>query len=510
MGLVSINNITHKNGDKKLYEDTAIKLNKGEHIALIGPNGAGKTTLLNIIAKKIVPDKGEVKIHEKTKIGYLDQHQDVDLNLTVDQYLKFAFKDLYELESRIHKIYEDMAIEYNENELVKALKYQDILNHNDFDMIDKKIGNLIDGLGIGLDKLNMKMGELSGGQKGKVMLAKLLLSGNDFLLLDEPTNFLDIQQVEWLAKFLQAYEKAFIMVSHDNDFINKTCNIIYALDNFRLTRFVGNYDKYLQDSQMLKDQYDKAVVSQQKEIKKLETYIAKNIARASTSRSAQSRVKTLNKIDVLQERRELVKPKFSFMYKRPSTAVVLQAKNLVIGYDHPLLHALNFELREGEKCIISGKNGIGKTTFLKTVSTEINAYEGSVELGNGVQYAYFKQIEDVHGITPVQYLLNKFPDISDSEARAKIGQFGLKSSLMMQPMEKLSGGEQTRIRLAALSMIPCSLLVLDEPTNHIDVLAKEALLEAIQAFKGTVLLTTHDINFSTLWANKVLDFETLV
>ncbi|QBQ08209.1 ABC transporter ATP-binding protein [Spiroplasma gladiatoris] len=510
MGLVNIYEITHKNGDKKLYEDTAIKLNKGEHIALIGPNGAGKTTLLNIIAKKIVPDKGTVEIHERTKIGYLDQHQDVDLEMTVDAYLKLAFKDLYELESRIHKIYEDMATEYNENELVKALKYQDILNHNDFDMIDKKIGNLVDGLGIGLEKLNSKMGDLSGGQKGKVMLAKLLLSGNDFLLLDEPTNFLDIQQVEWLAKFLQSYEKAFIMVSHDNDFINKTCNIIYALDNFKLTRFVGNYDKYLQDSQMLKDQYDKAFNAQKKEIKKLETYIAKNIARASTSNSAKSRVKVLNKIDVLEERRDLVKPKFSFMYKRPSTSVVLQAKDLIIGYDSPLLHALNFELREGEKCIISGKNGIGKTTFLKTISTEINAFEGKVELGNGVEYAYFKQIEDVHGINAVQYLMRKFPDITESEARAKVGQFGVKSSLMMQPMEKLSGGEQTRIRLAALSMIPCSLLVLDEPTNHIDVLAKEALLEAIQSFKGTVLLTTHDINFSTMWADKVLDFEKLV
>lgn len=510
MGLASLQNITHKNGDKLLYQDTNIKVNKGEHIALIGPNGAGKTTLLNIIAKKIIPDHGTVEIHQKTKVGYLDQHQEVEKETTVDGYLKEAFRELYDLEARMNKIYEDMAIEYKEDELVKALKYQDILNHNDFDTIDKKIGNLVDGLGIGIDKLDKKMGELSGGQRGKVILAKLLLSDDDFLLLDEPTNFLDIQQVEWLAKFLQNYEKAFVMVSHDNEFINKTCGIIYALENKKLTRFVGNYDKYLADAQMLREQYDKAFSAQQKEIKKLETYVAKNKARASTAKSAQSRQKVLEKMDVIEVRRDLTKPKFNFSYKRPASAVVLEAKDLVIGYDAPLLHALNFSLREGEKCIISGRNGIGKTTFLKTISTEISAYEGAVELGNGVSVAYFKQIEDVAGISPVQYLLNKFPEITESEARAKIGQFGVKNALMMQPMERLSGGEQTRVRLAALSLVPCSLLVLDEPTNHIDVLAKEALLEAIQDFNGTVLLTTHDINFSTMWADRVIDFETLV
>lgn len=510
MGLAFINNISHKNGDKKLYTETSMKINKGEHIALIGPNGAGKTTLLNIISGKILPDYGEVKIHPKIKIGYLYQHQEVDKEITVEQYLKQAFQELFDLEERMNKIYEDMAIEYKEDDLVKALKYQDILNLNDFETIDKRIGNLVEGLGIGLDKLPMKMGDLSGGQRGKTILAKLLLSGDDFLLLDEPTNFLDIQQVEWLARFLQNYEKAFVMVSHDNDFINKTCNIIYALDNFKLTRFVGNYDKYVEEMTMLREQYDKAFIAQQREIKRLETFVAKNKARASTAKSAQSRQKVLEKMDKIEQRRDLTKPNFKFNYKRPSSSVIMKAKDLVIGYDKPLLHKLNFEIREGEKCIISGKNGVGKTTFLKTASTEIKPYDGVVELGHNVHYAYFKQIEDVKGISPIQYLMDKFPDITESEARAKIGQFGVKNSLMMQEMQKLSGGEQTRVRLAALSLVPCSLLVLDEPTNHIDVLAKEALLEAIQEFNGTVLLTTHDINFSTNWADRVINFDELV
>ncbi|KAJ3615813.1 hypothetical protein Zmor_012286 [Zophobas morio] len=196
MSLVYIHELTHANGGKKLYENTEIRLNKGEHIALIGPNGAGKTTFLNIVAGKIVPDNGVIEIHPKTKIGYLDQHQDVDGEELVDSYLKQSFKDLYDIEKKMHDIYEKMAVEYNEDELVKALKYQDTLSAHDFDTIDKKVGNLVTGLGIGTEKLQMKMGELSGGQRGKVMLAKLLLSGNDFLLLDEPTNFLDIEQVE--------------------------------------------------------------------------------------------------------------------------------------------------------------------------------------------------------------------------------------------------------------------------------------------------------------------------
>ncbi|KAJ3632104.1 hypothetical protein Zmor_022096 [Zophobas morio] len=196
MSLVYIHDLTHANGGKKLYENTEIRLNKGEHIALIGPNGAGKTTFLNIVAGKIVPDHGVVEVHPRTKIGYLDQHQDVDGTQSVDEYLKMSFKHLYDIEAKMHKIYEKMAEEYDEDELVKALKYQDSLNAHDFDTIDKKIGNLVTGLGIGIDKLEMKMGDLSGGQRGKVMLAKLLLSGNDFLLLDEPTNFLDIEQVE--------------------------------------------------------------------------------------------------------------------------------------------------------------------------------------------------------------------------------------------------------------------------------------------------------------------------
>ncbi|AGM25750.1 ABC transporter ATP-binding protein [Spiroplasma syrphidicola EA-1] len=510
MSLINIENLSHANGGKQLYKNSAVKINKGEHIALVGANGAGKTTLLNIIAGKINPDQGEIEIHPKAKIGYLDQHQEIDGNLTVDQFLKLTYQDLFDIEKKIHDLYEQMSVEYDEDLLVRALKLQEFLDQNDFDIIDKKIRSLVDGLGIDPEHLERKLATLSGGQRGKIILAKLLLSKNDFLLLDEPTNFLDIEQVEWLAKFLQNYENAYLLVSHDIDFINKTARIIYAVENLEINRYVGDYNKYLELSELKQDQYAKSQQAQTKLIKKLETYVAKNAARASTAKSAQSRQKQLEKIEVLDKQQTLAKPKFSFKYKKPSSTVIISANNLAIGYSFPLIDPLTFKIRDGEKCIVRGYNGIGKTTFLNTIAGVIPPLSGEFELGNNVSIAYFHQIDNVNDFTPIEYLKNIYPDMEEGKVRSTIANFGVKNTLMQNKMEQLSGGEQTKVRLAALSLQPCSLLILDEPTNHIDVLAKEALLEAIKAFPGTVLITTHDINFSTNWADRVLDFEKLI
>ncbi|WP_339022749.1 ABC-F family ATP-binding cassette domain-containing protein [Spiroplasma endosymbiont of Crioceris asparagi] len=507
MGLVYLKEFSHSNGGKKLYDNATLRINRGEHIALIGPNGCGKTTLFNIISGKVIPDKGDVEIHPRIKMGFLDQHLNVDKKIKVIDYLKDAFKELFNIEEQMTKIYEQIAVEYNEEDLMKALKYQDILNNNDFDLIDKKIGNLVNGLGIGIDKLDKVLDTLSGGQKAKIMLAKLLLTNNDVFLLDEPTNFLDITQVEWLAKFLSSFEKPFILISHDVDFINKTCKIIYAVENFKLERYVGDYNKYLEESALKREQYEKTFTSQQKEIKKLETYIAKNAARASTAKSAQSRAKKLEKMDMLGKQQEQAKPKFSFSYKKPSGNIVVKLEDLEIGYDFPLVKKLNFVIRDGEKYIISGKNGAGKTTFLNTLFKEIKEYSGKIEYANNLKIEYFRQIEKMEEITPIQYLLRRFDNITDQDAKSKLSQFGIKTNLMFKPMTLLSGGEQAKVRLSALSLTPCSLLLLDEPTNHIDVLAKESLIEAIQKFQGTIILTTHDINLSTNWANEVIEFN---
>ncbi|MFU0251725.1 ABC-F family ATP-binding cassette domain-containing protein [Spiroplasma sp. Moj] len=510
MSLINIENLSHANDGKVLYKNSTIRINKGEHLALIGANGTGKTTLLSIIYGKLTPDEANIELHPRVKIGYLDQHQELDGTLTVDQFLKLTYQHLFEIEEKIHAIYEKMSLNYDEDELVKSLKLQEHLDQNGFETIDKEIRSLVDGLGIDPEKLNVKLSELSGGQRGKVTLAKLLLSENDFLLLDEPTNFLDLEQVEWLAKFLQNYEKAFLVVSHDIDFINKVAKVIYAIENLSINRYVGNYQQYLALSELKNEQYDKAQKGQERLIKKMETYVAKNKARASTARSAQSRQKQIDKIEVMDKRHELTKPKFVFKYKRPASTTIISAEQLAIGYQFPLIKPLTFDIRDGEKCIVRGYNGIGKTTFLNTLVGNIPKLGGTLKIGNGVVIAYFHQIEQLMDMTPIEYLKNLYPDLEEGRIRSILANFGVKSTLMQNQMTKLSGGEQTKVRLSALSLQPCSLLILDEPTNHIDVLAKEALLETIQAFDGTVLITTHDINFNFNWADKVLDFETMV
>ncbi|WP_342268897.1 ABC-F family ATP-binding cassette domain-containing protein [Spiroplasma endosymbiont of Aspidapion aeneum] len=510
MSLVVLKELSHQNGGKILYKNSNMRINRGEHVALLGPNGSGKTTLLNIISQKITPDDGDVVWHPKARIGYLDQHQDVDLTLTTEQYLKDAFKELYEIEAKIHKIYEDMAIEYSEDELVKALELQNKLDHSNFSSIDKVIGNLIFGLGIDSELINRELGSLSGGQRGKIILAKLLLKNDDFILLDEPTNFLDVEQVNWLIGFLQSYENAFLVVSHDKDFVNKIVNIIYSIENRELVRYVGNYDKYLELSSQRAGQHDKAIESQQKQISKLKEYISKNAARASTARSAQSRQKQLSKMEIIDKRQAITKPKMKFKYKRPSCSVILRAKDLQVGYTNSLIGPLNFDLKEGEKCIVKGYNGIGKTTFLKTIANEISTFSGESDIGEGVEINFFHQNTEIEdNETPVTYLMRRHPKMLEGEVRATIGKFGVKGELMQNKMKSLSGGEQTKVRLASLSLKPSSLLILDEPTNHIDVMAKDSLLDAIQQYEGAVLITTHDINFETKWADKILNFEEL-
>ncbi len=508
MSLINIENLSHANGGKVLYKNSAIQINKGEYLVLIGANRTGKTTLLSIIYGKLTPDEANIELHPRVKIGYLDQHQELDETLTVDQFLKLTYQHLFEIEEKIHAIYEKISLNYDEDELVKALKLQEHLDQNGFETIDKEICSLVDCLGIDPEKLNVKLSELSGGQRVKVILAKLLLSENDFLLLDEPINFLDLEQVEWLVKFLQNYEKAFLVVSHDIDFINKVAKVIYAIENLSINRYVGNYQQYLALSELKNEQYDKAQKGQERLIKNW--VVGKNKARASTARSAQSRQKQIDKIEVMDKRHELTKPKFVFKYKRPASTNIISSEQLAIGYQFLLINPLTFDIRDGEKCIVRGYNGIGEKTFLNTLAGNIPNLGGTLKIGNGVVIAYFHQIEQLMDMTSIEYLKNLYPDLEEGWIRSILANFGVKSTLMQNQMTKLSGGEQTKVRLSALSLQPYSLLILDEPTNHICVLAKEAFLEAIQAFDGTVLITTHDINFNVNWADKALDFETMV
>lgn len=507
MSILYIEHLNHANGGKQLYQNATMKINRGEHIALIGPNGCGKTTLLNIITGHLGPDRISMKLFPYVKMGYLDQHQEVNNEITTYEYLRETYAHLFAKEEEINNLYSQMTQQYEEKLLTKALKLQEELDHSDFNDISKKINNLISGLNINRDLLDHKLVSLSGGQRSKVLLAKLLLSENDFLLLDEPTNFLDIEQVNWLAKFLQSYPNAFLLVSHDRDFINKTANIIYAIDNLSIDRYVGNFETYLEANELRRNQYLSDYKGQKKEIERLKTYVAKNIARSSTAKSAKSRQKKLDKMTILSPPKNIQTPKFNFKYKKPSATNVVVASNLEIGYAKSLIKPLTFKIRDGEKWLVSGHNGVGKTTFLQTLSQIVKPISGHIEIGDNVIIGYFKQIEEFTNITPIEYLRLLNPQLNEKNIRIVLASFAVKKDLVMQKMSQLSGGEQTKVRLASLSLKPCSLLILDEPTNHLDNLAKDSLLKAIADYEGTVLITTHDTNFSTIWADNVLNFE---
>lgn len=508
MSLLIIENLSYQTNNKKLYQNANLRINKGEHVALIGPNGSGKTTLLNIINQDIKPDEGTVSFFSHVKIGYLDQHLIVDNNLTVDQYLKTNYQELFDKEAKMNSLYQTMTENYQEKFLEQALKIQDELDIKGFNTINKTINNLLIGLNIDKELLNKNLANISGGQKSKILLAKLLLSNYDLLLLDEPTNFLDINQINWLANFLQNYQQAFIVVSHDEKFINHIAKIIYEIDNLVFNRYVGNFEYYLSLKDTNKKQYEKQYKVQQQQIKKMKEFVAKNIAKASKAKSAQSRVKQLAKMDIMAKPQgEQLPPNFHFQSKKAPSNIIISGNELVIGYQKPLIIPFSFTVKAGEKWLVKGGNGVGKTTLLQTIMNFVKPLNGQITVVDNLNIGYFQQIITLKNLTPIQYLQDLNDKLTDQEIKTLLASFGIKGGLMFQSIKTLSGGEQTKVQLAALSTKKYDLLIMDEPTNHLDHNAKVALNNAINKFSGAVILTTHDLNFDQTWANQILNFE---
>lgn len=510
MSLLIIENLSYQTSTKKLYQNANLRVNKGEHIVLIGPNGSGKTTLLNIINQDISPDQGTVTFFPHVKVGYLDQHLVVDDSLTVDQYLKTNYQELFDKEAKMNALYQAMAEDYQEKMLDQALKIQHELDVKGFNTINKTINNLISGLNIDKTLLDKNLASISGGQKSKILLAKLLLSNYDLLLLDEPTNFLDIEQINWLANFLQSYPHAFIVVSHDQKFVNQIAKIIYEIDNLTFNRYVGDFEYYLSLKDTNKKQYEKQYKVQQQQIKNMKEFIAKNIAKASKAKSAQSRVKQLEKMDVLAKpQAPQIPPNFHFQTKKAPSNIILSSNNLVIGYQKPLIEPLSFTIKAGEKWLVKGSNGVGKTTLLQTIMDFIKPLSGQITIAENLSIGYFQQIITLKDLTPIQFLREINDKLTEQEIKSLLASFAIRGGLMFQSIKNLSGGEQTKVQLAALSTQKYDLLIMDEPTNHLDNNAKIALNNAINKFTGAVILTTHDLNFDQTWANHVLNFANI-
>ncbi|MGE6257947.1 ABC-F family ATP-binding cassette domain-containing protein [Heyndrickxia sporothermodurans] len=499
MSILSVKNLSHGFGDRAIFNDVSFRLLKGEHIGLIGANGEGKSTFMNIITGKLQPDEGKVEWAKKVRVGYLDQHAVLKKGMSMRDALKGAFQYLFDLEAEMNGLYEKMGNATPE-ELEKMLEdvgtIQDILTNNDFYIIDAKVEEVARGLGLDDVGLERDVQDLSGGQRTKVLLAKLLLEKPDILLLDEPTNYLDEQHIEWLKRYLQDYENAFILISHDIPFLNSVINLIYHMENQELNRYVGDYDSFMKVYEMKKQQLESAYKKQQQEISELKDFVARNKARVSTRNMAMSRQKKLDKMDVIELAQEKPKPEFRFKEGRTSGKLIFETKDLVIGYNEPLSRPLNLKMERGQKIALVGANGIGKTTLLKSILGEISPINGSVQRGDYLEVGYFEQeIKQSNYHTCIEEVWNEFPSFTQYEVRAALAKCGLTTKHIESKVEVLSGGEKAKVRLCKLINRETNILVLDEPTNHLDVDAKDELKRALKAYKGSVLIICHEPEF---------------
>ena len=508
MSILNVEHLTHGFGDRAIFQDVSFRLLKGEHIGLIGANGEGKSTFMNIITGKLMPDEGKVEWAKNVRVGYLDQHTVLEKGMTIRQVLSSAFDFLFDMEKQMNDICDKMGTA-SEEELEQYMEdlgtIQDLLTMHDFYMIDAKVEEVARALGLLELSLDRDVTDLSGGQRTKVLLAKLLLEKPDILLLDEPTNYLDAEHITWLKRYLNDYENAFILISHDIPFLNSVVNLIYHMDNQQLTRYVGDYDKFQEVYAMKKAQLEAAYNKQQKEIADLKDFVARNKARVSTRNMAISRQKKLDRMDVIELAAEKPKPEFHFKEARTPGRYIFQTQDLVIGYEEPLSKPLNLEMERSQKIVLTGANGIGKTTLLKSILGLIPPLSGSVTQGDYLSIGYFEQEMSGDGSnTCIEEIWQEFPGYSQYEVRSALAKCGLTTKHIESLVKVLSGGEQAKVRLCKLINRETNVLLLDEPTNHLDVDAKDELKRALTAYKGSILMVCHEPEFydglaTTVW-----------
>ena len=509
MSILNVEHLTHGFGDRAIFNDVSFRLLKGEHIGLVGANGEGKSTFMNIVTGKLMPDEGKVEWAKNVRVGYLDQHSTLTKGMTIESVLKSAFAWLFELEENMNQICDrlgEAAPDEMDAMMGELGVIQDTLTMHDFYIIDTKVEEVARALGLLELGLSHDVTDLSGGQRMKVLLAKLLLEKPDILLLDEPTNYLDAEHIAWLKRYLQEYENAFILISHDIPFLNDVVNIIYHMENQRLDRYVGDYDKFQEVYEVKKSQLEAAYRKQQQEISELKDFVARNKARVATRNMAMSRQKKLDKMDVIELAAERPKPEFNFKLGRTPGRYIFETKDLVIGYDEPLSKPLNISMERGHKIALVGANGIGKTTLLKSILGLIPSLGGSVELGENLEIGYFEQeIKGENRNTCINEIWEEFPSFSQYEVRSALAKCGLTTKHIESLVCVLSGGEQAKVRLCKLINKSTNVLLLDEPTNHLDVDAKDELKRALQEYRGSILLICHEPEFYQDIVNEVWD-----
>lgn len=509
MSILNVENLSHGFGDRVIFEEVSFRLLKGEHIGLVGANGEGKSTFMNIITGKLMPDEGKIEWAKNVRVGYLDQHTVLGQGMSVRSVLAAAFDFLYELEARMNELCDQMG-DADETQLESYMEelgtIQELLTQHDFYMIDVKIDEVARALGLTELGLDTDVTSLSGGQRTKLLLGKLLLEKPDILLLDEPTNYLDANHIEWVRRYLQDYENAFVLISHDIPFLNSVVNVIYHMDHARLERYVGDYNKFEEVYAAQKSQLEAAYNRQQKEIAELKDFVARNKARAATRNMAMSRQKKLDKMELIERVAERPKPEFRFKEARASGRYIFTTKDLVIGYEDALSKPLNLSMERGQKLVLTGANGIGKTTLLKSILGLIPPLSGSVELGDYLEIGYFEQETDQSvETTCIEEIWGVFPSYTQYEVRSALSKCGLTTKHIESKVKVLSGGEQAKVRLCKLINRPTNILLLDEPTNHLDVDAKAELRRALEAYRGSLLMVCHEPDFYDGLATDIWD-----
>ena len=510
--LIQLNNVTKNFVVNEIFSNVKMEINDKDRVAIVGRNGAGKSTLLKIISGELSFDSGERTVSKNTTIGYLSQEFIVREDLSIYEEMITCFDEIISLEANLEKLSYELTPENIENDpglLDRFDRLQnEVLTHKDYHY-KSKIESVLYGLDFTKDVFDKKISTFSGGEKTRLSMAKLLLSEPDLLILDEPTNHLDMENVAWLENYLSSYNGAIVIVSHDRYFLDKVVNVVYNLEFGKLKKYVGNYSKFLKQYEEDYEKQLKEFTSQQKDIKRLEEFVQKNIARASTSKMAKSRQKVLDKMELIDNPKKDDKAaNIEFKIKEQSGRDVLMIENLKVGYDGKQVgNAYNFSVYKGDRIAIVGRNGIGKSTLIKTIAKKQNAIGGSVHYGSKVSLGYYdqKQAEFESSKTILNELWDEYPLMKEAEVRTVLGRFLFRGDSVLKIVRDLSGGEKARLQLAKLMLEKNNLLVLDEPTNHLDITSKQVLEDALENYEGTIVFVSHDRYFINKIANKVLD-----
>ncbi|NVN77911.1 ATP-binding cassette domain-containing protein [Enterococcus avium] len=515
MILLQANQIARYFGADTLFENIHLEVASKARIGLVGRNGAGKSTLLKIIANIEAPDAGQVIKNKQATLGYLAQDTGLDSTETIWNEMLKAFDTVRQMEARMRDV--EVAIgetPESDSRYTSLLKEYDQLQHDFNDQngygYENEIRSVLHGFKFDESFYDKEISTLSGGQKTRLALARMLLVKPDILILDEPTNHLDIETLAWLEDYLQGYSGALLIVSHDRYFLDRVVNEIYEISRHKIRHYTGNYSRYLdlKAAQLASDW--KAYEKQQVEIEKLEDFVARNLVRASTTKRAQSRRKTLEKMDRLDRPDGKEKSaKFMFDIDKVSGNVVLQVEEAAIGYEEKLSEPIDLDIRREDAIALVGPNGIGKSTLLKSLIGQIPFIKGTPHFGTNVTVGYYDQGQaDLHGNkTILAELWDEHPTTPEKDIRNVLGGFLFSGEDVEKTIPLLSGGEKARVALAKLSMNKENFLILDEPTNHLDIDNKEVLENALIDYQGTLLFVSHDRYFINRIANKVIELS---